>query len=104
LQLLKQRLARDLIEALCNISIIAILCFFVDREANSIDRIMTRAAGAKSIAVGFKPRFPFRFERLFDQSLFRAIAYSRNPQFPFLVGAWLWYFDTTNRTGLPIYL
>src|SRR3990167_6050413 len=104
LHLLKQRFARDPIEAFCNISIIARLCYFVDRETNCIDRIMARAAGAKSIAVGFKPRFPFRFERLLDQSLFRAIAYSRNSQAAFLVGAGFWYLDPTDRTGFPIYL
>ena len=70
---------------------------------NCCDRIMTGASRSEAITVGFKARFPFGFEREFDQRLASSVSHSGNAQRPlFRRRARFGYPDPSNRRGRAI--
>src|SRR5690242_13965661 len=72
----------DTVEALGDIGIEHILGFLADSYVNGSNRILTGAARAKSITVGFKARLPFGFEGRGDQPLAGTVCQDGNTQRP----------------------
>src|SRR5262249_61637547 len=78
------------------------LGFLIDPAMNRFDRIVGAAPRAKAIAVRFKSRFPFRFQRRFDQSLTRPVAYHGDAQWTQLRRVRLWYPDPSHWPRLIV--
>lgn len=63
----------DSVEAFFNIGIKHVFGFMANSGENRLDRIVTGSTRSEAIAVGFKARFPFGFQRAFNQRLARSI-------------------------------
>src|SRR6266516_3495605 len=71
---------RDAIKAFGNISIQHILGFLVDANIDRLNGIMTGTSWSKSITVGFKFRFPFRFQGQLEEHLCCSVEQGWNAQ------------------------
>lgn len=77
---------RDFIEALSDIGIEHVFGLEANRQEDSFDRVVTRAAWTKPIRIGFEARFPFRLESQFDERLPRPVMQGRDAERSLSIG------------------
>lgn len=66
------------------------------------DRIVTGASGTESVAIGLKPRLPFRFQRKLSQCLSRPVCHRGNTEWALLRGPGFRDIHSSHRLGVPI--
>jgi hypothetical protein len=94
----------DAIEACGDVRIQHPCRFLVELDIDRADRIPGATSRATALALGFELRFPFRFERLFDQALLGPIRDGWNAQWALLQCAGFRNVDPTHRCGVPVEL
>ena len=92
----------DGVEAMFDIGIQGIFGLMANGREDRFDGIVTGASWSKAIAVGFKARFPFGFQGVFDQRLAGSFSDSGDAQSPLLGRARFRNPGASNRSGRAI--